>query len=76
MKTKFTEIMFSKNFKALQETFDIGSKADAIANLAKEKIAEDGELAKIHASVILVWMEEMVEQVDKALALQLDNENK
>ena len=76
MKTKFKQIMFTKNFKAMQETFDIGSKADAIANLAKEKIAEDGELAKIHASVILVWMEEMVEQVDKSLALQLDNENK
>jgi len=54
MKTKFTEIMFSKNFKALQETFDIGSKADAIANLAKE----------------------IIEQADKALALQLENENK
>lgn len=76
MKTKFTEIMFSKNFKALQETFDIGSKADAIANLAKERIAEDGEFAQVHAGNILIWMEEMVEQVDKSLALQLDNENK
>lgn len=68
--------MFTKNFKAMQETFDIGSKADAIANLAKEKIAENGDFAKIHASVVLSWMEEMVEQVDKSLALQLDNENK
>ena len=76
MKTKFKDIMFTKNFKAMQETFDIGSKADAIANLAKEKIAEDGELAKVHASVILLWMEEIAEQVDKSIALQLDNENK
>jgi hypothetical protein len=76
MKTKFTEIMFAKNFKTLEATFDIGSKADAIANLAKERIAEDGELAKLHAGNILIWMEEMVEQVDKALALQLDKENK
>ena len=76
MKTKFKQIMFTKNFKAMQETFDIGSKADAIANLAKEKIAENGDFAKIHASVVLSWMEEMVEQVDKSLALQLDNENK
>lgn len=76
MKTKFNQIMFSKNFKALQETFDIGSKADAIANLAKERIAENGEFAQVHAGNILIWMEEMVEQVDKALALQLENENK
>ena len=74
MKTKFTEIMFAKNFKTLEATFDIGSKADAIANLAKERIAEDGELAKLHAGNILIWMEEMVEQVDKALALQLNKE--
>ena len=66
MKTKFKDIMFIKNFKAMQETFDIGSKADAIANLAKERIAEDGELAKIHASVILVWMEEMVDGAVKS----------
>jgi len=76
MKTKFKDIMFTKNFKAMQETYDIGSQAEAIANLAKEKIAEDGDFAKVHASVILVWMEQMVEQVDKSLALQLDNENK
>lgn len=76
MKTKFTEIMFATNFKTLEATFDIGSKADAIANLAKERIAEDGELAKLHAGNILIWMEEMVEQVDKALALQLNKENK
>jgi hypothetical protein len=76
MKTKFKDIMFAKNFKTLEATFDIGSKAEAIANLAKDRLAEDGDLAKVHAGNILIWMEEMVEQVDKALALQLDNENK
>ena len=76
MKTEFKDIMLAKNFQALEATFDIGSKADAIANLAKERIAEDGEFAQVHAGNILIWMEEMVEQVDKALALQLDNENK
>ena len=76
MKTKFKDIMFATNFKTLEATFDIGSKAEAIANLAKDRIAEDGDLAKVHAGNILIWMEEMVEQVDKALALQLENENK
>jgi hypothetical protein len=76
MKTKFKDIMFTKNFKAMQETYDIGSKADAIASLAREKIAEKGPLAKVPASVVLLWMEEMVEQVDKSLALQLNKENK
>jgi hypothetical protein len=75
MKTKFKDIMFTKNFKAMQETYDIGSKADAIASLAREKIAEKGPLAKVPASVVLLWME-MVEQVDKSLALQLNKENK
>ena len=64
--------MFATNFKTLEATFDIGSKAEAIANLAKDRIAEDGDLAKVHAGNILIWMEEMVEQVDKALALQLN----
>ena len=68
--------MFSKNFATLESTFNIGRHADAIANLAKEKIAEDGDFAKLHASVVLSWMEEIIEQADKALALQLDNENK
>ena len=76
MKTKVNDIMFTKNFKAMQETYDIGSKAEAIANLAKDRLTEDGDLAKVHAVNILIWMEEMVEQVDKALALQLNNENK
>lgn len=72
MKTKFKDIMFATNFKTLEATFDIGSKAEAIANLAKDRIAEDGDLAKVHAGNILIWMEEMIEQVDKALALQLN----
>ena len=75
MKTKFKDIMFTKNFKAMQETYDIGSKADAIASLAKEMIAEKGPLANVQASCVLLWMEEIAEQVDKSIALQLDNEN-
>ena len=74
MKTKFKDIMFVKNFKTLEATFDIGSKAEAIVNLAKDRLAEDGEFAQVHAGNILIWMEEMVEQVDKALALQLNKE--
>ena len=74
MKTKFKDIMLAKIFKTLEATFDIGSKAEAIANLAKDRLAEDGDLAKVHAGNILIWMEEMVEQVDKALALQLKKE--
>lgn len=66
--------MLATNFKTLEATFDIGSKAEAIANLAKDRLAEDGDLAKVHAGNILIWMEEMVEQVDKALALQLNKE--
>jgi len=66
--------MFAKNFKTLEATYDIGSKAKAIASLAKDRIAEDGEFAQVHAGNILIWMEEMAEQVDKALSLQLNEE--
>ncbi len=76
MKTKFKDIMVAENFEALEATFDIGSKAESIANLAKDRIAEDGEYAQVHAGNILVWMEEIAQKADKALALQLDSENK
>ena len=66
--------MLAKNFRTLEATFDIGSKAEAIANLAKDRLAEDGEFAQLHAGNILIWMEEIIEKADKALDGQLNQE--
>ena len=52
-KTQFKDIMLSEDFPSLNIVFDIASKAEAIANLAKERLEENGEFAQVHAGNIL-----------------------
>ena len=78
MKTTFDEILKSNltlgSFPVSSKIFSLGREAEIIANLAQEKINEDGEFAKIMCSNIVDWMNELAKQAQAVLDLQMEKD--
>jgi hypothetical protein len=76
MKTKFKELLntqFQPNgFTIASETLSIGQKAERIAKMAKNAQDENGEFAKMFASNIAEWMEQIAQMAQSSLDNQLD----
>jgi len=80
MKTTFDQILKSNltlgSFPVSSKIFSLGREAEIIANLAREKINEDGEFAKIMCSNIVDWMNELAKQAQSVLELQMEKDQK
>jgi len=78
MKTTFDQILKSNltlgSFPVSSKIFSLGREAEIIANLAQEKINEDGEFAKIMCSNIVDWMNELAKQAQAVLDLQMEKD--
>jgi len=78
MKTTFDQILKSDltlgSFPVSSKIFSLGREAEIIANLAQEKINEDGEFAKIMCSNIVDWMNELAKQAQAVLDLQMEKD--
>ena len=75
MKTEFKELITQGDFIVNSKVFDLGRQAEIIATIAQEKIDEDGEHAKIHASNVIKWMQDIAGQAQKVLDLKLKEDN-
>ena len=69
MKTKFNELIGEENFSVNSKIFDSGRQAEIIAKVTQERIHEDGEFAKVFASNVVKWMEEIASDAQKVLDL-------
>ena len=78
MEITFKEIIDSKltlgSFPVSSKIFSLGREAEIIANLAQEKINEDGEFAKIMCSNIVDWMNDLAKQAQAVLDLQMEKD--
>ena len=78
MKTTFDQILKTNltlgSFPVSSKIFSLGREAEIIANLAQEKINEDGEFAKIMCSNIVDWMNELAKQAQAVLDLQMEKD--
>ena len=78
MKTTFDQILKTNltlgSFPVSSKIFSLGREAEIIANLAQEKINEDGEFAKIMCSSIVDWMNELAKQAQAVLDLQMEKD--
>jgi len=78
MKITFQEIIDTDltlgSFPVSHKIFSLGREAEIIANLAQEKIDEDGEFAKIACSNIVNWMNELAKQAQAVLDLQMEKD--
>tara|TARA_R110001583_G_scaffold114048_2_gene264505 strand:- start:1117 stop:1365 length:249 start_codon:yes stop_codon:yes gene_type:complete len=78
MKTTFDQILKSNltlgSFPVSSSIFSLGREAEIIANLAQEKINEDGEFAKIMCSNIVDWMNALAKQAQAVLDLQMEKD--
>jgi hypothetical protein len=78
MKTTFDQILKSNltlgSFPVSTKIFSLGREAEIIANLAQEKINEDGEFAKIMCSNIVDWMNDLAKQAQACLDLQMEKD--
>jgi hypothetical protein len=80
MKTTFDQILKSNltlgSFPVSTKIFSLGREAEIIANLAQEKINEDGEFAKIMCSNIVDWMNQIATQAQDLLEIQMLKDQK
>lgn len=78
MKTTFDQILKTNltlgSFPVSSKIFSLGREAEIIANIAQEKIDEDGEFAKIMCSNIVDWMNELAKQAQAVLDLQMEKD--
>jgi|TARA_R110000824_G_scaffold41758_3_gene123908 hypothetical protein len=78
MKTTFDQILKTNltlgSFPVSSKIFSLGREAEIIANLAQEKINEDGEFAKIMCSNIIDWMNDLAKQAQAVLDLQMEKD--
>lgn len=78
MKTTFDQILKTNltlgSFPVSSKIFSLGREAEIIANIAQEKINEDGEFAKIMCSNIVDWMNEIAKQAQAVLDLQMEKD--
>ena len=61
----------TKGFTLASRMLDIRQHAERIANLANDKQIADGEFAKLFASSIKDWMNDIANVADSALDLHL-----
>jgi len=62
------------NFRVGDKLLDIRRNADSIATMARKKLDEDGEFAKVYADSIAEWLEQIANQVNDAVALLIENQ--
>ena len=79
MKTTFDQILKTNltlgSFPVSSKIFSLGREAEIIANLAQQKIDEDGEFAKIMCSNIVDWMNDLAKQAQACLDLQMEKDS-
>ena len=66
-------VEFKHKFRLSMRAWDIGSQAQSIAKVAKERIDEDGKDAMLHASSVQEWMQEIIGMVDECMDIATDN---
>jgi len=80
MKTTFQEILENNltlgSFPVSSKIFSLGREAEIIANLAQDKINEEGEFAKISCSNIVLWMNQIATQAQDLLEIQMLKDQK
>ena len=64
------------NFRVGDKLLDIRRNADSIAKMARKQVDEDGEFAKVYADSIAEWLEQIANQVNDAVALLIENQEK
>ena len=64
------------NTKVGAELLDIRRNVSSIATMARRKLDEDGEFAKVYADSIAEWLEQIANQLNDAVALLIDNQKK
>ena len=64
---------FKQKFRLSMRAWDIGSQAQSIAKVAKQRINEDGKHATLHASSVQEWMQEIIDIVDECMDIATDN---
>ena len=74
MKTKFNELLGEENFSLNSKIFDLGRQAEIIAKVTQDRIDEDGEFAKVFASNVVKWMEDIANDAQKVLDLSRGKE--
>jgi hypothetical protein len=78
MKQTFKEIIDTDltlgSFPVSSKIFSLGREAEIIANVAQEKIDEDGEFARISCSCLVNWMNELAKQAQVCLDLQMEKD--
>ena len=75
MKTTFKELLDlplkEGGFTLASKSLSIGQKAERIANQARKAQDEDGEYAKMFASNIEEWMQQLADMAQEAIDFQL-----
>jgi ferritin-like protein len=75
MKTKFKELLDTPlkhgGFTIASQTLSIGEKAERIAKQAKDAQDDNGEHAKMFASNIQDWMQQISDQAQESLDFQM-----
>ena len=77
MKTNYKYILdnsSSQQFGVNTKLYDLGTQAEIIAKVAQDKIKEDGANAKVFASNVVQWMEEIADLAQKGLDIQFRKE--
>jgi hypothetical protein len=80
MKTKFKELLalrFERDgFTLASRILDLGKDAEIVAGICREKVEENGEFAKINASLIVEWMENLARNAQATLDLQVEKDKR
>ncbi len=74
MKTQLSQLLNSnlgQGYIVASETLSIGEKAERIVKQAKDAQDENGEFAKMFASNIEQWMQEIADMAQKSIDRQL-----
>ena len=77
MKTDYKYILdnsSSQQFRVNTKLYDLGAQAEIIAKVAQDKIKEDGANAKVFASNVVEWMQEIANIAQKGLDIQFGKE--
>ena len=64
-----------ENFEVGQRLVDIRTNAKSMASLAKSKVAEDGEFAKVYAEQVADMMNDIARVADLAVEKLVKNTN-
>ena len=61
-----------ENFAVAQRLLDIRIEANSIAEMARKRVSEDGEFAKLYADSIGEWVANIASIAEKALAKSVE----